>query len=97
MGDTSRARTRAHSHGAANAGESSNLPPPLSTVQFMAMHETNRADNMRLLERSERNTAQHKNNQVGIKDFTRLTPPVLGYSTKPVDADYWLRTMERKL
>ena len=97
MGDTSRARTRAHARGATNEGESSNLPPPPSMVQLMAMYKTNRADNMRLLERIERNTAQCQNNQVGIKYFTRLTPPVFSYSTKPLDADYWLRTMEHKL
>ena len=53
MGDTSRSRTRAHARGAANEGESSNLPPPPSMVQLMAMYETNRAENMRLLERIE--------------------------------------------
>src|SRR4051812_38689750 len=52
---------------------------------------------MRLLERIEHNTSQRQNNQVGIKDFTRLTPLVFSYSTEPLDADYWLRTMERKL
>ena len=77
MGDTSRARTLAHARGATHEGESSNLPPPPSMVQLMAMYETNRADDMRLLERIERNTAQRQNNQVGIKDFTRLTTPVL--------------------
>ena len=97
MGDTSRACTHAHARGATNEGESSNLTPPPSMVQLMAMYKTNRADNMWLLERIERNTAQCQNNQVGIKDFTRLTPPVFSYSTEPLDADYWLRTMERKL
>src|SRR3954464_13219686 len=93
MGDTSRARTRAHAWGAVNEGESSNLPPPPSMVQLMAMYETNCADNMRLLERIERNTTQRQNNQVGIKDFTRLTSPVFSYSTEPLDVDYWLHTI----
>jgi hypothetical protein len=66
-------------------------------VQLMAMYEANRADNIRLLERIERNTAQRQDEGVGIKSFTRLTPPVFSYSTEPLDADYWLRTIERKL
>jgi hypothetical protein len=32
-----------------------------------------------------------------MRDFIRLTPPVFSYSTEPLDADYWLRTIERKL
>jgi hypothetical protein len=66
-------------------------------VQLMSMYEANHADNIRLLERIERNTAQRQDEGVGIKSFIRLTPPVFSYSTKPLDADYWLRTIERKL
>jgi hypothetical protein len=66
-------------------------------VQLMAMYEANRADNMRLLERIERNTAQRQNERVTIRDFIRLTPPVFCHSPEPLDADYWLRTIERKL
>ena len=73
------------------------LPPPPSMVKLMAMYEANRADNMRLLSQIERNTAQRQNDGVGIRSFTRLTPPVFSYSAEPLDADYWLRTMERKL
>ncbi|KAK1666131.1 hypothetical protein QYE76_054290 [Lolium multiflorum] len=77
--------------------ENADLPPPPSMVQLMAMYEANRADNIRLLERIERNTAQRHEEQVGIRSFIRLTPPVFSYSTEPLDADYWLRTIERKL
>jgi hypothetical protein len=66
-------------------------------VQLMAMYEANHADNIRLLERIECNTAQCQDEGVGIKSFIRLTPPVFSYSTEPLDADYWLRTIERKL
>jgi hypothetical protein len=72
-------------------------PPPPSMVQLMAMYEANHADNIRLLERIERNTAQRQDEGVGIKSFIRLTPPVFSYSTEPLDADYWLRTIEHKL
>jgi hypothetical protein len=63
----------------------------------MAMYEANRADNIRLLERIEQNTARCQDDQVGMRDFNRLIPPVFSYSTEPLDVDYWLRTIERKL
>jgi hypothetical protein len=63
----------------------------------MAMYEANRADNIRLLERIEQNTARCQDDRVGMRDFIRLTPPVFSYSTEPLDADYWLHTIERKL
>jgi hypothetical protein len=63
----------------------------------MAMYEANRANNIRLLERIEQNTARRQDDRVGMRDFLRLTPPVFSYSTEPLDADYWLRTIERKL
>ena len=72
-------------------------PPPPSMVQLMAMYEANRADNMRLLAQIERNTNHLQNDQVTIRDYVRLNPPVFRYSTEPLDADYWLRTTERKL
>ena len=92
-------------HGRANARgpedgpeeNPNNLPPPPSMVQLMAMFEANRADNTRILAQIERNTAQRQNNQVGMRDFIRLTPPVFSYSAEPLDADYWLRAIERKL
>jgi hypothetical protein len=78
-------------------GDNVNLPPPPTMVQFMAMYEANHADNIRLLERIEQNTARHQDDRVGMRDFIRLTPLVFSYSTEPLDADYWLRTIERKL
>ena len=65
-------------HGRGNGPENNaNLPPPPSMVQLMAMYETNRADNMRLLERIEQNTARR---DTGINDFIRLNPPVFNFS-----------------
>ena len=92
-------RGRANAHGHANGPEDdpANLPPPPSMVQLMAMFEANHANNIRLLERIECNTSQGQVNQVSIKEFTCLTPPVFSYSSEPLDADYWLHTMERKL
>jgi hypothetical protein len=66
-------------------------------VQLMAMYEANCADNIRLLERMECNTAQCQDEGVGIKSFIHLTPLVFSYSTEPLDADYWLHTIKHKL
>ena len=86
-GGTRGAARRGQGHGHGNVPEyDSNLPPPLSMVQLMAMYETNRADNMRLLEMIERNTAQRQD--TGINDFIRLNPPVFSFSSEPLDADY---------
>ena len=62
-----------------NPQENVDLPPPPSMVQLMAMFEANRADNMRLLAQIERNTAQRQENQVGLRNFIRLTPPTFSY------------------
>src|SRR3954464_13079580 len=34
---------------------------------------------------------------VTLNDFIHLRPPVFSYSTEPLDADEWLRNIERKL
>ena len=97
-GGTRSGAGRGHGNNRGNVPEENvDLPPPPSMVQLMAMYEANRADNIRLLERIERNTAQRHEEQVGIRSFICLTPPVFSYSTEPLDADYWLRTIERKL
>ena len=96
-GGTRGAMGRGHGRGNGPEQDNVDLPPPPSMVQLMAMYEANRADNIRLLERIERNTAQRQDDRVGINDFIRLTPLVFSYSTEPLDADYWLRTIERKL
>ena len=91
-------RARGHGRGRGNAPKNNvELPPPPSMVQLMQMYEANRADNMRLLAQIERNIAQRQENQSGLKNFIRLTPPVFSYSPEPLDANYWLRTIERKL
>ena len=92
-----RGRPRHQVRGNGPQAENVDLPPPPSMVQLMALYETNRADNMRLLERIERNTAQRQDDRVVINDFIRLTPPVFRYSPEPLDADYWLRVIKRKL
>ena len=54
-------------------------------------------DSHQLLEVIAHNTHQQHNELVSLNDFIRLNPPVFRYSTEPLDADDWLRIIERKL
>src|SRR3954470_12691548 len=72
-------------------------PPPPSTAEIMMEAERNRRDQTRLLELIEQNTARHRNVVVSIQDFILLKPPVFLCSSEPLEADDWLRSIERKL
>src|SRR3954470_8641834 len=72
-------------------------PPPPSTAEIMMEAERNRRDQTRLLELIEQNTAHHRNVVVSIQDFILLKPPVFRCSSEPLEADDWLRSIERKL
>src|ERR1044071_9618948 len=73
------------------------LPPPPSAAEIMMEAERNRCDQTRLLELIEQNTAHHRNVVVSIQDFIFLKPPVFQCSSEPLEADDWLRSIERKL
>src|SRR3954462_13993650 len=72
-------------------------PPPPSTEEIMMEAEKNRRDQTRLLELIEQNTSRRCNVVVSIQDFILLKPPVFRCSTEPLEADDWLRSIERKL
>src|SRR3954471_3299519 len=59
--------------------------------------ERNRRDQTHLLELIEQNTAHHRNVVVSIQDFILLKPSVFQCSFEPLEADDWLRSIERKL
>src|SRR4051812_16146310 len=77
--------------------EGSGLPPPPTMAQVLMEVERNRRDSHALLEFIARNTTQQRNELVTLNDFIRLHPSVFSYSTEPLDADDWLRSIERKL
>src|SRR3954471_9995188 len=54
-------------------------------------------DSHEILEVIARNTAPQRNELMSLDDFIQLHPPVLSYSTEPLDADDWLRSIERNL
>src|SRR3954462_526520 len=72
-------------------------PPPPSAADIMMEAERNRRDQTRLLELIEQNTARQRNVVVSILDFILLKPPVFRCSSEPIEADDWLRSIERKL
>src|ERR1041384_4782780 len=72
-------------------------PLPPSAAEIMMEAEKNQRDQTRLLELIEQNTSRHHNVVVSIQDFILLKPPVFRCSSEPLEADDWLRSIERKL
>src|ERR1041384_7778410 len=71
--------------------------PPPSAAEILMEAERNRRDQTRLLEIIEQNTAHHRNVVVSIQDFILLKPSVFRCSSEPLEANDWLRSIERKL
>src|SRR3982751_2405439 len=66
-------------------------------AQVLMEIEKNRRDSHALLEVIARNSTQQRNEMVTLNKFIHLYPPVFSYSTEPLEADDWLRSIERKL
>src|SRR3954467_1273883 len=72
-------------------------PSPTSMAEIMLEAERNRHDQTRLLECIAQNTSRQHLSVVTIQDFILLNPPVFRCPSEPLDADDWLRSLERKL
>src|SRR3954464_7986760 len=72
-------------------------PSPTLTAEIMLEAERNRRDQTRLLECIAQNTSRQQDSVVTIQDFILLNPPVFRCPSEPLDADDWLRSLERKL
>src|ERR1044072_5563069 len=72
-------------------------PPLPSAAEIMMEAERNRRYQTPLLVLIEQNTAHQHNVVVSIQDFILLKPPVFRCSSEPLEADDWLRSIERKL
>ena len=59
--------------------------------------ERNRRDQTRLMELIEHNIALHRNVVLSIQDLILLKPPLSWCSSEALEADDWLRSIERKL
>ena len=74
-------------------------PPPPSLAQVFATMETNRVRTEQILERLVQNQNNNQNRQgqcVSLADFLRVGPPFFSNPKEPLDADDWLRSVQRK-
>ena len=71
-------------------------PPPPTMAQVLLAIEGNRARSEQLLEQLVRNSAPRNNNCNTLPDFLRTQPPTFAFAKEPLEADDWLRAMERK-
>jgi hypothetical protein len=75
-------------------------PQPPTTDQIMRMFEEKiNQDLMEFLKSMQTMVGQNHNNGAHSKlsDFQRTKPPNFGQAVDPIEADDWLRTMEKKL
>ena len=74
-------------------------PPPPSLAHVLATMEGNRVRTEQILERLVQNQNHNQNRQgqcVSLADFLRIGPPFFSNPKEPLDADDWLRSVERK-
>ena len=71
------------------------LLPSSKMAQVLQDIETNRLRSEHLLERVAQNT-EPRVESVTLGRFLKAQPPVFAESKEPIDADDWLRTIERK-
>ena len=79
-----------------NAGEDLPPPPNPTMAQVLQNIENNRLNTERLLERVAQNTDRRQNECATLVEFIRAQPPFFSVAKEPLDADDWLRTIERK-
>src|SRR3954463_10677440 len=89
--------TRSVESGHGNQSGDDDPPSPPSAAEIMMEAERNRRDKTRLLELIEKNTSLQRDAVISIQDFILLNPPVFRCSSEPLDADDWLRSIERRL
>ena len=92
-----------------SAGPDEEPPPSLTVAGVLLQIESNRADDRReLLEVIAHNTSaltgasgsgegSGHHSRGGLEEFLRTQPPTFSRSEDPIDADDWLRLVERKL
>jgi hypothetical protein len=92
------AANNAKNNGYSNNQEANPLPPPLLTLeQVLAMQ----AQVLQTMQQTLVNL--HAQPQVAppprdrLRDFQRTKPPTFSYAMDPMDADDWLKSIEKKL
>lgn len=91
-----------------SAGQDEERPPPPTMAEVLAQIERNRMDQTRILVAIARNTSTLSGaSGLGgggghqprgrLAEFLRTQPPTFSRSEDPLEADDWLRLVERKL
>ena len=78
------------------------LPPPPTMAEVLAQIERNGMDQMWILEVIARNTSpapgpSGPRAHGGLTDFQGTNPPTFSSTEDPMEAEEWLRTIEKKL
>ena len=71
-------------------------PPPPSMAEVLIAIEENRLRNEHLLEQLVQQGARRNNDCNTLTKFLRSQPPTFAEAREPLDADDWLRALERK-
>src|SRR3954469_24699754 len=89
--------TRCVESGLGSSSNGDGPPSSPSAAEIMMEAERNRRDQTRLVELIAKNTSYRQDAVTSIQDFILLNPPVFRCPSEPLDADDWLRSIERKL
>ena len=71
-------------------------PPPPSMAEVLMAIEVNRQHSERLLEQLVQQGARRNTECNNLNDFLQSQPPTFASAKEPLDADDWLRALERK-
>ena len=71
-------------------------PPSPSVAEVLLSMEVNRQHSNRLLEQLVQQGARKNTECNNLLDFLRSQPPTFAFAKEPLDADDWLRALERK-
>jgi hypothetical protein len=96
-------RNRVAANNAENNGESNNQeanpppPPPLTLEQVLAMQEQMLQTMQQTLVNLHAQPQAPPLPRDRLGDFQRTKPPTFSFTVEPMDADYWLKSVEKKL
>jgi hypothetical protein len=84
-----------------NSNNNTNLPPPLTLEQVLIMQ----VQILQTIQQTMANKQQAQGHQLApqpqprdkLGEFQRTKPPTFSHFVEPMDADDWLKTIEKKL
>jgi hypothetical protein len=96
-------RNRVSANNAENNGENNNQdansppPPPLTLEQVLAMQEQMLQNMQQTMVNLHAQLQAPPLLRDKLGDFQRTKPPIFSYAVEPMDADDWLKSVEKKL